>query len=86
MAVDKGVPIAEVGARFQSSWPMVKRWAARYAAGEPMIDRSSRPHAMPAKTYPAITKRIVSLRLSSVWARSSSLFTSGRAPSRCTGC
>ena len=63
LVVDQGVPIGEVAARFQCSWPTVKRWAARYAAGEPMVDRSSRPHAMPAKTCPATTKRIVSLRL-----------------------
>ena len=63
LVVDQGVPIAEVAARFQCSWPTVKRWAARYAAGEPMSDRSSRPHTMPAKTPPATTKRIVSLRL-----------------------
>ena len=50
LVVDQGVPIAEVAARFQCSWPTVKRWADRYAAGEPMTDRSSRPHAMPAKT------------------------------------
>ncbi len=28
-----------------------------------MVDRSSRPRRMPAKTCPAITKRIISLRL-----------------------
>ena len=59
--VAQGVPIAEVAARFQCSWPTVKRWADRYAAGESMQDRSSRPHQMPAKTCPATTKRIVSL-------------------------
>ena len=63
LVVDHGVPIAEVAARFQCSWPTVKRWASRYAAGESMKDRSSRPHRMPAKTCPATTKRIVSLRL-----------------------
>ena len=63
LVVDQGVPIAEVAARFQCSWPTVKRWAARYAAGEPMTDRSSRPHAMPGKTPAAVTRRIVSLRL-----------------------
>lgn len=63
LVVDQGVPIREVAARFQCSWPTVKRWVDRYAAGEPMTDRSSRPHAMPAKTSPVMTKRIVSLRL-----------------------
>ena len=63
LVVDQDVPIPEVAARFQCSYTTVKRWAGRYAAGEPMTDRSSRPHTMPAKTSPAITKRIVSLRL-----------------------
>jgi transposase InsO family protein len=63
LVVDNGVPISEVAARFQVSWPTVKRWAVRYAAREPMSDRSSRPHAMPGKTSPATTRQIVSLRL-----------------------
>ncbi|MDR6865259.1 helix-turn-helix domain-containing protein, partial [Phycicoccus sp. 3266] len=63
LVVDQQVPIAEVAARFQCSWPTVKRWADRYAAGEPMTDRSSRPHRMPAKTCPATIRRIVALRL-----------------------
>lgn len=63
LVVDQGVPITEVAARFQCSWPTVKRWADRYRAGEPMTDRSSRPHTSPAKTCPAVTKRLISLRL-----------------------
>jgi len=63
LVVDQRVPVAEVAARFQCAWRTVDRWASRYAAGEPMTDRSSRPHHSPAKTNPATTKRIVSLRL-----------------------
>jgi transposase InsO family protein len=63
LVIDQGVPIVEVAARFQCSWPTVKRWSERYAAGLPMTDRSSRPHSMPAKTCPTLTKRIVALRL-----------------------
>lgn len=63
LVVDQMVPIAEVAARFQCSWPTVKRWADRYAAGHSMQDRSSRPRRMPAKTDAATTRRIVSLRL-----------------------
>ncbi len=63
LVIDQGVPIAEVAARFQCSWPTVKRWSERYAAGLPMTDRSSRPHSMPAKTCAATTRRIVALRL-----------------------
>jgi len=63
LVVDQQVPIAEVAARFQCSWPTVKRWSDRYAAGQPMTDRSSRPHSMPTKTCPTLTRRIVALRL-----------------------
>lgn len=63
LVVDQHVPISEVAARFQCSWPTVARWARRYAAGEAMTDRTSRPRSMPAKTDPATTRRIVSLRL-----------------------
>jgi transposase InsO family protein len=63
LVIDQGDSIPEVAARFQCSYTTVKRWALRYAAGESMTDRSSRPHTMPAKTPPATTKRIVSLRL-----------------------
>ncbi|RCK70565.1 IS481 family transposase [Desertihabitans brevis] len=63
LVVDQQVPISEVAARFQCSWPTIKRWAERYRAGEPMTDRSSRPHSSPARTSHAVTKRIVSLRL-----------------------
>ena len=55
LVIDQGVPIAEVAARFQVSWPTVKRWSVCYAAGEPMGDRSSRPRSMPGKTSPAAT-------------------------------
>ena len=63
LVVDNGVPTAEVAARFQVSWPTVKRWADRYRAGESMQDRSSRPHHSPNKTPQRVVKRCVSLRL-----------------------
>lgn len=63
LVVDDGWPISEVAARFQVSWPTVKRWADRYLAGESMQDRSSRPRRSPTKTPKNVTKRCVSLRL-----------------------
>lgn len=63
LVVGEGYPIAEVAARFQCSWPTVKRWADRYRAGQPMQDRSSRPHTSPDKTPLKVAKRVVSLRL-----------------------
>lgn len=63
LVVDEGMPIGEVAARFQVSWPTVKRWAERYRAGESMQDRSSRPHHSPRATAPSVVRRCVSLRL-----------------------
>ena len=63
LVVDDGWPISEVAARFQVSWPTVKRWVDRYRAGESMQDRPSRPKTSPNKTGKATTKRCVSLRL-----------------------
>ncbi|WP_156474304.1 helix-turn-helix domain-containing protein, partial [Brevibacterium ravenspurgense] len=63
LVVEHGVPIAEVAARFQCSWPTVKRWVERYRNGEGMQDRSSRPRTSPNKTTSKVVKRIVSLRL-----------------------
>lgn len=56
------MPVAEVAARFQVAWPTVKRWADRYRAGEPMTDRTSRPHHSPHRTPTAVARRVVSLR------------------------
>lgn len=59
LVVDDGHPISEVAARFQCSWPTVKRWVERYRAGQPMHDRSSRPHTSPNKTPQHVVKRVV---------------------------
>lgn len=62
LVVDQGYPISEVAARFQVSWPTVKRWADRYAAGEPMTDRSSRPTRQPRRTSMVVVRRVIDLR------------------------
>jgi transposase InsO family protein len=56
LVIDGGYPISEVAARFQVSWATVKRWVDRYAAGEPMTDRSSRPHQQPMRTPPKVVQ------------------------------
>jgi transposase InsO family protein len=64
LVVEDGYPISEVAARFQCSWPTVKRWVDRYLAGDRMMeDRSSRPRSSPNRTPLKVTKRLVSLRL-----------------------
>ncbi|VXB41831.1 transposase [Citricoccus sp. K5] len=63
LVIDKGWPISEVAARFQVSWPTVKRWADRYRAGESMEDHSSRPYHSPNETSPKTMRRCIRLRL-----------------------
>ena len=62
LVVEEGYPISEVAARFQCSWPTVKRWVDRYRAGQPMSDRSSRPHTSPRRTPVSVVRRVISLR------------------------
>ena len=63
LVVDESWPVSEVAARFQVSWPTVKRWADRYRTGQSMQDRSSRPHRSPNKTSQATTRRCIQLSL-----------------------
>ena len=63
LVVEDGWPISEVAARFQVSWPTVKRWVDRDLAGESMNDRTSRPKTSPNETPKTVTKRCVSLRM-----------------------
>lgn len=63
LVVAGGWQISEVAARFQVSWPTVKRWVDRYLPGETMDDRASRPKTSPNKTPKPVAKRCVSLRM-----------------------
>ncbi len=69
LIVEEKWTAARAAERFGVASTTARRWAARYRAeGKAgMQDRSSRPHASPAKTDPATTKRIVSLRLRKRW-------------------
>ena len=62
LVVDDGYPISEVAARFQVSWPTVKRWADRYAAGESITDRSGQPRRQPGRTPAVVVRRVLELR------------------------
>ncbi|HEX5335668.1 MAG TPA: IS481 family transposase [Propionicimonas sp.] len=62
LVVDQGWPISEVAARFQVSWPTVKRWADRYVSGESMQGRSSRPRRQPCRTPAPVVRRVLELR------------------------
>ena len=64
LVVDDGWPVSQAAAFFHVAWPTAKRWADRYRAmgADGMADRSSRPHRMPTKTSPQLTRRVVALR------------------------
>jgi transposase InsO family protein len=63
--VDDRWPLRRAAERFQVSPTTAARWAARYRAAGPagMADRSSRPHASPARTPRRIERRVVGLRV-----------------------
>jgi transposase-like protein len=48
LIVDDGWSIRRAAERFQCSPATAPKWAARYRAGLPLTDRSSRPHVLPS--------------------------------------
>jgi transposase InsO family protein len=63
--VEDGWPVRRAAERFQVSHTTAARWAARYRQHGPagMADRSSRPHASPARTPARTERRVVKLRV-----------------------
>ena len=61
LVVDQAVPVSEVVARFQCSWPTVKRWADRYRASESMQDHVLTAHR--SRTSKKTAARVVGLLL-----------------------
>jgi len=76
-------PIRRAAERFQVSHTTAARWAARYrqhgAAG--MADRSSRPHASPARTPARTERRVVKLRVTGRLGPAQIAFRLGLNPS-----
>jgi transposase InsO family protein len=57
-----GLSLREIAERIGTSKPTVAKWAARWAAGESMQDRSSRPRHMPRLTPPVIAEVVIEAR------------------------
>ncbi|MGZ4464131.1 MAG: IS481 family transposase [Nocardioides sp.] len=53
--------------RFQCSPSTAAKWAARYRAGLPLNDLSSRPHTTPNRTSARLERRIINLRVTRRW-------------------
>lgn len=59
---EHGWTVADAAAAANLSERRAYEWLARYDAGEPMTDRSSRPHTSPRRTPPRVVAAIVRLR------------------------
>jgi transposase InsO family protein len=67
LIVEKGWPVRRAAERFQVSPATAAKWAARYRAGAPMADVSSRPHTSRARCPRRLERRIIKLRYSRRW-------------------
>jgi len=57
-----GASVSEVARRFTVSRQSVHPWLRRYAAGQGLGDRWSRPHGCPHQMSPVVEARIVEIR------------------------
>lgn len=67
LIVHQGWPIRRAAERFQVSPATATKWASRYRAGQPLEDRSSRPHRSPTRLSKRREHRIISLRFTRQW-------------------
>ena len=67
LIIDDGWSIRRASERFQVSPATASKWASRYRAGEPLTDRSSRPHHSPTRLPKRREHRIISLRFTRRW-------------------
>lgn len=67
LIVDDGWTIRRAADRFQCSPATAAKWAARYRAGEPMSDASSRPRRSPRRCPRRLERRIIALRCTRRW-------------------
>ena len=67
LVVEEGWPMRRAVERFQVSPATASRWVGRYRAGQPMEDRSCRPHHSPGRLARRTERRIIALRLNRRW-------------------
>lgn len=67
LIVEDGWTIRRAAERFQVSAATASKWAARYRAGLPMTDASSRPRQSPNRCPQRLERRIVKLRYCRRW-------------------
>src|SRR5262245_45924845 len=57
-----GIGVSEIARRFGVSRKTVYLWRRRHAGGEPLTDRSHRPHHSPNQIPEAVEQRVVEVR------------------------
>lgn len=67
LIVDQQWSVRRAAERLQVSPATAQKWAARYRAGLPLTDRSSRPHTTPNRLPKKREHRIISLRFTRYW-------------------
>ena len=67
LVVEEGWTVRRAAERFQVSPATASKWAARYRAGGPMTDASSRPRRSPSRCPQRLERRIVNLRFTRQW-------------------
>jgi transposase InsO family protein len=67
LIVEGGWSARRAAERFQCSPATASKWAARFRAGLPMTDRSSRPVRSPGRCSKQLERRIVALRFTRRW-------------------
>jgi transposase InsO family protein len=67
LIVEQGWTARRAAERFQCSPATAAKWAARYRAGQPMTDRSSRPRTCPTRSSRQLERRIIKLRYCRRW-------------------
>jgi transposase InsO family protein len=67
LVVDDGWSLRRAAERFQCSPATAAKWVARYRAGEPLTDRSSRPKTSSRRCRRRLERRIVGLRFTRRW-------------------
>jgi transposase InsO family protein len=67
LIIVQGWPVRRAAERFQCSPATAAKWAARYRAGLPMTDVSSRPRRCPTRSSQRLERRIIKLRYCRRW-------------------
>lgn len=82
LIVERRWSLRRAAERFQCSPATAKKWADRYRSGQPLTDRSSRPHRSPSRLPHRVERRIIALRFARRWGPHRIAYWLGLHPSQ----